>query len=144
MIRPFLAVASLLALTTFVVAQSDQITVRRNIMKGVGAATRTGTQMSKGDIPFDLAKAQDVLKTYATAADTMHTHFPTDSKTGGETTAAPAIWENQAEFRARFDNWAKDIKQASDQTKDLDTFKTAFGNVSKACGGCHQTFRVKT
>ena len=142
--RTFVAVGALLLATGIVVAQSDPISTRRNIMKGVGAATRTGTQMVKGEAPFDLAKAQDVLKTYATAADTMHNHFPENSKTGGETTAAPAIWANQAEFRSRFDAWAADIKKAAASTKDLDSFKAAFGDVTKACGGCHQTFRVKT
>lgn len=144
MIRSFLAIATLVAVTGVVVAQSDPIATRRNTMKGVGGATRTGTQMVKGEAPFDLAKAQEVLKTYAAAADSMHNHFPENSKTGGETTAAPAIWANQADFRARFDAWAADIKQASEQTKDLDSFKAAFGNVTKACGACHNTYRIKT
>jgi cytochrome c556 len=144
MLRSFLAMAALVAVTGAVVAQSDSIATRRNTMKGVGAATRVGTQMVKGEAPFDLAKAQEVLKTYAVAADTVHNHFPENSKTGGETTAAPAIWQNQAEFRARFDAWAKDIEAAAAQTKDLDSFKAAFGNVTKACGACHNTYRIKT
>ena len=136
--------AALVAVTGVVVAQSDPIATRKNIMKGVGAATRVGTQMAKGDAPFDLAKAQEVLKTYAVAADTAHNHFPESSKSGGETTAAPAIWQNQADFRGKFDAWAADIKQAAAQTKDLDSFKAAFGNVTKACGACHNTYRIKT
>ena len=144
MLRSCLAVAALVAVTGAVVAQSDPISTRRNTMKGVGAATRTGTQMVKGEAPFDLAKAQEVLRTYAAAADGYHNHFPTNSKSGGETTAAPAIWENQADFKARFDAWAADIKQAAAQTKDLDSFKAAFGNVTKACSSCHNTYRIKT
>lgn len=144
MIRSILIAGSFLALTGVVVAQSDPISTRRNIMKQNGAATRTGTQMSKGEIPFDLAKAQEVLKTYAAAADGFHNHFPENSKTGGETTAAPAIWENQAEFRARFDAWGADIKKAAADTKDLESFRAAFGNVTKACGACHNTYRIKT
>lgn len=142
--RTLLTCTVLVAAASAVVAQSDPISTRRNIMKGVGGATRTGTQMVRGETPFDLAKAQEVLKTYATAAGTVHEHFPENSKTGGETTAAPAIWANQAEFRGRFDAWAKDIDAAAASTKDLDSFKAAFGNVTKACGSCHQTYRVKT
>lgn len=112
-------------------------------MKGVGAATRTGTQMSKGEIPFDLAKAREILQTYANAADKMHNYFPESSKAGGETTASPKIWESQADFRKRFDDWAADIKKASAETTDLNSFKTAFGNVTKACNGCHETYRIK-
>ena len=50
----------------------------------------------------------------------------------------------QEEFKARFVSWGEDIKKASDETKDLPTFRTAFGNVAKACGACHNTFRIKT
>lgn len=139
-----LVVVSALAIgVTAVLAQGNPIAQRKETMKGVGAATRTGTQMVKGEAPFDLTKAKEVLQAYAKAADTMHTYFPENSKTGGETTAAPKIWESQAEFRKRFDDWAADIKKASAQTKDLDSFKEAFGTVTKACGGCHETFRVK-
>lgn len=144
MVRAILAGAALVALSTVVIAQSDPIAARRNIMKGVGAATRTGGQMAKGDIPFDLAKAQDVLKTYAAASENFHTYFPETSKTGGDTTAAPKIWESPDEFKARFVSWSEDIRKAADETKDLPTFRTAFGNVSKGCGGCHNTFRIKT
>ena len=143
MIRTVLLVAALAIGATAVIAQSDPIAERRNTMKGVGAATRTGNQMTKGEIPFDLAKAKEVLQVYANAADKMHTYFPETSKTGGDTTAGPKIWENQAEFRARFDAWAKDIQQAAASTTDLESFKAAFGNVTKACNACHETYRIK-
>jgi cytochrome c556 len=111
-------------------------------MKANGEATRTGTQIVKGEVPFDLTKAQQILQTYANAADKMHTYFPENSKTGSETRAAPKIWENQAEFRKRFDDWAADIKKASAQVKDPDSFKEAFSNITKACDGCHETYRL--
>lgn len=123
---------------------NDPIAARRNLMKGNGAAAKTGTQMVKGEIPFDLAKAKEILQVFATTADKAHNYFPETSKTGGETTASPKIWESQAEFRARFDEWARDIQKATAQTKDLETFKTEFTTVTKACGACHQTYRIKT
>lgn len=144
MVRALLTGAALVAISTVVIAQSDPIATRRNIMKGVGAATRTGGQMAKGEIPFDLAKAQEVLKTYGTATENFHTYFPDSSKTGGDTTAAPKIWESPEEFRAKFVSWGEDIKKAADETKDLPTFRAAFGNVTKACGSCHNSFRIKT
>jgi cytochrome c556 len=143
MLRTILVTAALAIGATAVMAQGDPIATRKETMKGVGAATRTGNQMAKGEIPFDAAKAKEIMQVYANAADKMHNYFPENSKTGGETTAAPTIWENQAAFRKRFDDWAADIKTASAQTNDLDSFKTAFGNVTKACGGCHETFRIK-
>ena len=143
MMRMMIVSAALAIGATAVLAQASPIAQRKETMKGVGAATAAGNRMMKGEAPFDLAKAKEILQTYAGAADRMHTYFPENSKTGGETTASPKIWESQAEFRKRFDDWAADIKKASAQTKDFDTFKEAFGTVTKACGGCHETFRIK-
>ena len=142
MIRMMIVGAALAVGVTAVMAQADPIAQRRETMKGVGAATAAGNRMVKGEAPFDLAKAKEILQTYAKAADQMHTYFPENSKTGGETTAAPKIWESQADFRKRFDDWAADIKKAAANTKDLDSFKDAFGAVTKACDGCHESYRL--
>ena len=144
MIRTLLACAALAVGLTAVLAQGDPVAERKQIMKGVGAATRTGTQFVKGEAPFDLAKAKEILQVYANAAGKVHDYFPDTSKTGGETTASPKIWENQADFRARFDAWEKDIEKAKAETNDLETFKANFTTLTKACGSCHQTYRIKT
>ena len=144
MIRTALLASALVLGVTAVVAQSDPIAERRQIMKNVGASTRTGAQMAKGEIPFDAAKAQEILKVYALAADKAHTYFPDTAKTGGETTASPKIWENQADFRKRFDDWAKDIAEAAKSSNDLKSFQASFGTLTKACGACHQAYRIKT
>ena len=143
MIRSIVAGAALALGVTAVLAQGDPIAQRKELMKANGAATRTGTQMVKGEAPFDLGKAKEILLTYANTADKAHNFFPPTSKTGGETTAHPRIWEQPAEFRKRFDDWAVQIKQAQGDVKDLATFTVAFQNVTKACGGCHETFRVR-
>jgi cytochrome c556 len=142
MIRSILVGLALAVGVSAAIAQSDPIADRKALMKSVGAATAIGNRMSKGEVAFELDKAQEVLKTYATAADKMHTYFPEPAKTGGETSASPKIWENQAEFRKRFDDWAADIKKASANTKDLETFKAEFATVTRACGGCHQAYRI--
>ncbi|MGE0563845.1 MAG: cytochrome c [Pseudolabrys sp.] len=138
------AAAAVAALTaTSVVAQQDPIAARKALMKEVGGATRTASQMVKGEAPFDLAKAKASLAVYQSAAAKMPDLFPATSKSGGETTAAPAIWDNMADFKAKFAKFAADAKAADAATKDLDSFKAAFGNVAKNCGGCHETYRVK-
>jgi cytochrome c556 len=142
MVRPILASLLVALGATVAWAQSDPITERKALMKANGAATRTGTQMAKGEVPFDLAKAQEVLRTYAATAQRAHAFFPENSKTGGETTASPKIWENQADFQARFDQWGRDIAQAASQTKDLETFKASFATATRACVSCHETYRV--
>src|SRR4030095_7668673 len=72
---------------TAAAAQQDPIGSRRALMKANGAATAAASKMVKGEVPFDLAKAKEVLQTYADAAAKMHTYFPENSKTGGDTIA---------------------------------------------------------
>lgn len=143
MLRPVLIITTLVGVTTAVIAQSDPITERRNLMKGVGRATAIGAQMVKGEAPFDAQKARDVLRAYAEAAEAMPKLFPDNAKEGGGTSAAPKIWEAKADFDTRFAAWNTEIKAASGSVETLDGFKTAFGGLTKACGGCHQNFRQK-
>lgn len=143
MIRTVLAVVAIAVGITAVAAQSDPIATRRQTMKDVGAAAKAGAQMAKGDAPYDQAKAQQVFTTFADAAAKMPTLFPDNSKTGGDTAALPAIWQNMDDFRAKFAKLAADAKAALASVKDLDTFKAAFGGVTKNCGGCHETYRAK-
>ena len=128
---------------TAVVAQSKAIGERREIMKGVGAAAKDGAAMARGSAPYDNAKAVQIFVVYANAAAKMPGLFPDDSKTGGETTAAPKIWEDMAGFRARAAKLTADAKAAQASVKDLDSFKTAFSDVGKNCGGCHETYRIR-
>ena len=144
MLRFLLTGAAVACIVTAVVAQADPIAHRKQVMKNVGAATKLGGEMAKGEKPFDLAEAQKVLKTYADAAASFHTYFPDDSRTGGQTTAAPKIWETPADFRSQFEAWAKDIDKAAADTRDLPTFRASFGTVTKACKSCHDSYRIKT
>jgi cytochrome c556 len=126
-----------------VLAQNDPIVARKSLMKANGQATAAASRMVKGEAPFELAKAQEVFATYENAAAHMPQYFPENSKTGGDTIAAPAIWQNMADFRSRFETWSREIEKAKAGTKDLDTFKAEFATVTKACASCHETYRLK-
>ena len=143
MFRTVLAVAAIAIGVTAVAAQSDPIAARKALMKEQGAQTKTGAGMAKGEAPFDLAKAQAILANYIDTAAKMPELFPPNSKTGGETTAAPKIWEDMAGFKAGFAKLSTEAKAAQSSVKDLDSFKAAFGGLTKNCGGCHETYRVK-
>jgi cytochrome c556 len=144
MIRPVIVTVAVAIGVTAVVAQSDPIAERRAIMKGNGAGARTASQMIKGDVPFDLAKAQEVFAGFQAAAAKMPALFPDNSKTGGETTANEKVWTDSAAFKAAFDKFAADSKAAAASTKDLDSFRAAFGPVAQNCQSCHTTFRKPT
>ena len=143
MVRTVLAVAAIAIGVTAVAAQSDPIATRKQTMKNVGAVTKTGGQMAKGEIPYDQTKAQEAFATYVDASAKMPTLFPDNSKTGGETAALPAIWSNMDDFKAKFAKFGADAKAAQGSVKDLDSFKASFGAVTKNCGGCHETYRAK-
>jgi len=61
----------------------------------------------------------------------------------GDTAALPAIWDNKADFEARFAKFSADAKEAQGSVKDLDTFKATFSAITKNCGGCHEMYRAK-
>ena len=142
MIRTALAVAVLAFGATALVAQGDPIAARKAIMKANGDHSKIATDMLEGKAPFNLDAAKKVFVTFA-EAEKVKTLFPDDSKTGGDTAALPAIWENKADFDAKFAKFGADAKAAQGTVKDLDTFKAAFGGITKNCGGCHETYRAK-
>ncbi|WP_460448640.1 c-type cytochrome [Alsobacter sp. SYSU BS001988] len=143
MIRAIIAAAVVSLGATVVFAQGDVIAQRRDVMKSVGGATKDPGGMLKGETAFDLAKVQKALATYQDAAKKMPGLFPENSKTGGETTAAPKIWDDMAGFKAAFQKFEADAVKASAEIKDEASFKANFPAVLKNCGGCHESYRVK-
>ena len=141
--RTVLAVVAIAIGVTAVAAQSDPIAARKELMKGIGGQTKTGGGMAKGEVPYDQTKAQAIVASYVDAAAKAPGLFPPTSKTGGDTAALPAIWDNKADFEAKFTKFGADAKAAQASVKDLDSFKGAFGGVTKNCGGCHETYRAK-
>ena len=143
MIRILIAVAAVAVGATTVIAQQDAIAARKAAMKGIGGQTAIASKMVKGEDPFDLTKAKAVFTSYEDVAAKAPALFPPDSKTGGDTAALPKIWENKADFDARFAKFGEDAKAAQGSVKDLDSFKGAFSGLTKNCGGCHETYRAK-
>jgi len=143
MFRTVLAVTAMAVGITAVVAQSDPIAARKDLMKQMGAQTKAGSQLVKGEVPFDQAKATKVFDTYIEVSEKMPALFPDSSKTGGDTTASPKIWEDKKGFDAAFTKMKTEATAAKATVKDLDSFKGAFSGLTKNCGSCHETYRQK-
>jgi cytochrome c556 len=112
-------------------------------MKSVGASTKTGSQMAKGEVPFDAAKASEAMGTIATGWAEFAKHFPKGSETGGETTVSPKVWESFADFDEKGKKFASDAAAAQKATANgADAFKASFGEVTKNCKGCHDVYRI--
>ena len=145
MIR-YLSVAALVAVgATFAYAQgaggAAAIAERKAAMKAVGGAAKAVGDMIKGDQPFDKAKVATAYKTMEDNFLKVKGLFPDDSKSGGETTVLPAIWEKKADFLAKLDKASGDAKAAAVAATDLEALKGAQKGVGANCGGCHKEYR---
>src|SRR4051794_26799468 len=143
MVRGMLVAGALIAGLSSVVAQSDPIAERQQMMKGMSQAGKAPAAMLKGEAPFDLAAVQTSLKTFADAGKKGPSLFPENSKTGHDTAALPAVWTKKADFDGQFAKFAEVATAAQASIKDEASFKSNFPNVVRACGGCHETYRAK-
>jgi cytochrome c556 len=124
-------------------ANADAIAQRRALMKGDGEAAKALFDMSKG-APFDLKVVQASLRRFVNAAAKSPVLFPDDSKTGGGTNALPAIWQNKADFDARFAKFGKDAAAALTTITNEASFKANIKSVFDNCGACHELYKAKS
>lgn len=133
------AAVSLLATSAF----ADPIADRKALMKAVGGATKTASDIMKGDVKWSSETGKQVFAAYTAAGAKFGDLFPAGSETGGETTAAPAIWADMAGFKAAVATFkaAADSNAAKAASSEAD-FKAAFGAVVQTCKGCHEKYRI--
>ncbi|MBW3098624.1 c-type cytochrome [Pseudohoeflea coraliihabitans] len=140
----FTAAAFGIGCATLAFAADEPQKERQELMKGVGGATGTMAKMVKGEEPFDQAAVIAALETISANVEKFPELFPEGSETGMETEAAPAIWENMEDFRAKADKLQSDADAIlADPPADLDGLKAVFGPLTKNCGACHETYRIK-
>jgi cytochrome c556 len=128
-----------------VIAQSDPIAARQALMKGNDDGARVVIAMMRGRAPFDPAKIEPVFAQWAETAQKLPGLFPSNSKTGHKTRAAPKIWENKADFDAKAAELGKAVADNRDKAKaSLDGLKAAVSAVGKACDNCHEDYRLSS
>lgn len=143
MIRSIIVVGALALGIGAVLAQADPIATRKATMKGVGEAGAEVAKISKGEAPFKLETVQIALTRMQEAAKVMPTLFPETAKTGGDTAALPKVWETKADFNSRWEKLGKEAGEAAGKIKDEASFKLAYADIGKNCGGCHEGYRMK-
>jgi cytochrome c556 len=150
MIRTVLAVATTAAIALSVcvaVAQEDPIKARKALMKTNGDQAKIGNAMAKGEQPFDAAAVHKMFAAFQDAAAKMPALYPDNTKGGDPTdefNAAPKVWEDMADFKAKFVKFGEDAKAADAKVTDAESLKTALGDIGKGdCGGCHKDYRLK-
>lgn len=102
--------------------------------------------MVQGNAPYDAATAQAAADNLvALAALSASLTWPEGSQSGAaaDTRALPAIWENLADFAAKYE--ALGAGAAAMQAAaggGLDAVKAAMGGLGGACAACHQSYRA--
>jgi cytochrome c556 len=143
MVRSIIVSTSLIVSTSAAFCQSDVIAERRNLMKENGTAARSGTQMARGETPFDAAKAKDIFAGIRIRMARFPELFPENSKTGGETKALPKIWEDMPGFRAAAAKIVQDAGAAAETASaDEAAFQANFQRVTANCNSCHRAYRI--
>lgn len=126
-------------------AIADPIEDREALMKSFGQSMGQLAPIAKGEKAFDAAEVQTILATLnerAMGFDPVAL-FP-EGSTNAETTAAPAIWTDNAAFVAAAEKFKSDVAAAAaNPPADLAGLQATMGAVGSNCGDCHQTFRIK-
>ncbi len=127
-------------------AQHDSVKQAQTFMKGNGKNAGALSAMVKGEKPYDQATVDTALAQFEDTAKKLPTLFPESSKgvqPEGDYSTSPKIWEDKAGFAAKIATFKEVVGEAKGKIKDLDTLKATLPVIGKACGGCHETFRVK-
>ena len=146
--RTILLATGLAAAIGFVTAAHalGPIETRKATMKTIGGGFGgVMVKMVKGEVPYDAKAAKEAYDTMVAAAKTIDVDalFPKGSETGGDTTAAPKIWEDMAGFKAAMAKMKETLPgQADNVGKGLDGLKVAVGEIGKTCKACHDTYRI--
>ncbi len=119
----------------------EPIKARKELLKEMGKATDQPGKMLKQEVPFSLDAVKAALKTYQENAPKIAKLFPDDSKTGGETEALPAIWENKDDVAKRYETLAAEAKAAEAKITDEISFTEEFPKVVGNCSSCHKKYR---
>jgi cytochrome c556 len=138
MIRTVLITATVAIGVTGVVAQTDALNQRKELMKKNAQHTKAVSGMVKGDTPFDAKAVTAAFTQWSDTAAQLPKLFPDDSK-GGDTRALPKIWSDRKGFDAEIAGFAK---AAAARPTDAEGLKKAFPAVSKACNDCHEGYRA--
>ena len=133
-----------LALSTAVVlAQSDPVKEREDLMKGNQNGANLVVKIMRGQAPFDGKAVDEAFAQWADTAKKLPGLFPPGSEKGGDNRASPTIWLNKDDFDKRAATFAKVV--ADNRTKavaSLDGLKAAVPVIGDACDNCHKDYRL--
>ena len=103
--------------------------------------------MVKGEKPYDQAAVDKALAELDDTAKKLPSLFPESIKglkPAKATTALAKVWEDKAGFDAKIGVLREGCPRPRPRSRTSIRLKAEFPPISKECGGCHETFRVKS
>jgi cytochrome c556 len=128
---------------------SNPVKERQKLMRSVGKAMKTTVKMLRGDLVYDAVAVVDNMKTMNEVAGKYTSLFPAGSDMENsimdfdqESDAKSDIWANMDDFKMKAVVLKKASHEAMKAASDKAAFSSVFGNVGKACKGCHQKYKA--
>lgn len=121
-------------------AEGDPIAERKALFKQMAGAMKLPGEMLKGETALDLTKVKEGLAVIAANSAKLGELFPEGSN-AGDTAALPKVWEDKADFTARFDTMGKEASAAIVAIHNMDTLRANLPKVLGNCGACHKVYR---
>lgn len=104
-------------------------------------------RMTRGEDPFDRAKADAAMAKLIEVAGKLTAAFPESSKgkTSPQTrySASPKVWTSKAEFSAQIEKLNRTLQDNRGKVQSLDGLKAAYTAINDTCNGCHEGFRLR-
>jgi cytochrome c556 len=117
---------------------------RHEGMESVGKTNKVLRRELTADAP-DIAAVRGAAANMAKLAGKASNWFPQGTgPEAGKTGAKPAIWQQQADFKAKlrdFQATAKLLNQAAAKG-DMAALKSSYSALGKTCAACHDSYRT--
>ncbi len=123
------------------VSAAGEVEKREGLMKQIGGAMGALGAIAKGEKPYDAETVKTAVTTISTNAKAFPDQFPAGSEGGA---AAPAIWQNFADFKSKSEKLGADADAVLAQLPtDQASTGAALKTLGADCSSCHQTYRLK-
>lgn len=141
-IRTVLAMAVVVIGVGAVVAQTDPIAQRKDLMKQNNKYAKSVNAMVRGEEPFTSETVAAAYANWGKAAAEFGKMFPDNSKEGGNTRAKAAIWQNRRDFDAKIAEFGKVVIDGKAKAGSLEGVKASWTAINDSCNNCHDLYRA--
>ena len=126
------------------VTPEHRLKYRQGVMRAVGFQFGPLTGVAKGEAQWGPAMAQKAVNLAALSVIAGDVFSPA-SKDLANSDAKPEIWAKPDDFKMKLTAFQTETAKLGDLAKagNVEAIKAQINAVGKACGACHDDFRVK-